>query len=97
MFVADEAWRLLRHPAIRNYVQEGLKTWRKNNAAMILLRSPETTSSNRTLLPVVVESCGTTLFLANPGMDARTYQETFHLNEVEAKLIANLTPKKAGS
>ncbi|HWX88167.1 MAG TPA: hypothetical protein VNX67_08335, partial [Solirubrobacteraceae bacterium] len=34
--VMDEAWRFIQHPTLRTYVQEGLKTWRKCNAAMIL-------------------------------------------------------------
>jgi type IV secretion system protein VirB4 len=34
--VMDEAWRFIQHPTLRAYVQEGLKTWRKRNAAMIL-------------------------------------------------------------
>lgn len=32
----DEAWRFIQHPTLRAYVQEGLKTWRKRNAAMVL-------------------------------------------------------------
>lgn len=34
--VLDEAWRLIQHPAVRSYVQEALKTWRKRNALMLL-------------------------------------------------------------
>ena len=34
--VMDEAWRFIQHPTLRAYVQDGLKTWRKRNAAMIL-------------------------------------------------------------
>lgn len=34
--VMDEAWRFIQHPTLRDYVQEGLKTWRKRNAAMLL-------------------------------------------------------------
>jgi type IV secretion system protein VirB4 len=34
--VLDEAWRFIQHPTLRAYVQDGLKTWRKHNAAMIL-------------------------------------------------------------
>src|SRR5262249_56150452 len=33
--VMDEAWRFIQHPTLRDYVQEGLKTWRKRNAAML--------------------------------------------------------------
>jgi len=45
-------------------------------------------------LPVIVESCATKMFLANPGMDRAAYRERFHLNETEAELIARLIPKQ---
>ncbi|MBK7929275.1 MAG: hypothetical protein IPJ98_17905 [Bryobacterales bacterium] len=35
-FILDEAWRFLRHPTIKRYIEEALKTWRKKNAAVIL-------------------------------------------------------------
>jgi type IV secretory pathway VirB4 component len=43
---------------------------------------------------VVVESCATKMFLANPDIDQRTYREIFHLNETEAGLVAQLIPKR---
>src|SRR5258707_7847442 len=46
------------------------------------------------ILPVVVESCATKMFLANPDMDRKAYREVFHLNETEADLIAGLVPKQ---
>jgi type IV secretion system protein TrbE len=46
------------------------------------------------LLPVIVESCATKIFLANPGMDRAAYSERFHLNQTEADLIAGLIPKQ---
>ena len=29
----DEAWVFFRNPAVKNYIVEALKTWRKQNAA----------------------------------------------------------------
>ena len=46
------------------------------------------------LLQIIVESCPTKLFLANPGMDRDAYREIFHLNETEANRIASLIPKQ---
>jgi len=46
------------------------------------------------MLPVVVESCATQIFLANPGMDQVAYREAFHLSETEAEQIAALIPKR---
>src|SRR5208282_4035957 len=35
-FFIDEAWLFLKNPSINSYIIEALKTWRKQNAAMIL-------------------------------------------------------------
>ena len=94
IFVIDEAWRFLRNPAIRLYVQEALKTWRKKNAAMILATQSGDDLLRSEMLPVVVESCATQIFLANPGMDQAAYREAFHLTETEAEKIAGLIPKR---
>ena len=94
VFVLDEAWRFFRHPAIKRYIVEALKTWRKKNAAMILATQSVDDLRQSEILPVVVESCVTKLFLANPGMDRAAYREIFHLNETEAERIAGLIPKR---
>ncbi len=94
VFVMDEAWRFFRHPAIKAYVIEALKTWRKKNAAMILATQSVDDLRQSELLPVVLESCATQLFLANPGMDRDLYRELFHLNHTEVSRIASLVPKR---
>jgi type IV secretion system protein VirB4 len=94
VFILDEAWRFFRHPAIKLYIIEALKTWRKKNAAMILATQSVDDLRQSDLLPVVVESCATKFFLANPGMDRETYRDIFHLNDTETSRIANLIPKK---
>jgi type IV secretion system protein VirB4 len=93
-FVADESWRFLRHPTIRLYMLEALKTWRKHNAAMILATQSSEDLLASEMLPVVVECCPTQMFLANPGMDQKAYRELFHLNQTEAERIATLIPKR---
>jgi type IV secretory pathway VirB4 component len=94
IFVIDEAWRFLRHPVIKRYVQEALKTWRKKNAAMILATQSGDDLFRSELLPVVVESCPTQIFLANPGMDQLAYCHAFRLTETQAQTIAGLVPKQ---
>src|SRR5262249_5911887 len=69
IFIMDEAWRLLRHPTVKLYIQEALKTWRKHNGAMLLATQSSEDLAGSDMLPVVVESCPTQMFLANPGMD----------------------------
>jgi type IV secretion system protein VirB4 len=94
VFVMDEAWRFFSHPTIKAYIVEALKTWRKKNAAMLLATQSVDDLLRSEMLPVVVESCATKLFLANPGMDTQSYRDIFHLNETEASLIARLVPKQ---
>lgn len=94
VFVIDEAWRFFRHPVIKAYIVEALKTWRKKNAAMILATQSSEDLLSSEILPIVAESCPTKLFLANPGMDLDAYRRVFHLNEVESEWIAKLVPKQ---
>jgi type IV secretion/conjugal transfer VirB4 family ATPase len=93
-FFIDEAWIFLRHSSIRNYVTEALKTWRKHNAALILSTQSLDEFKRSELLDIIVESCATKMFLANPDMDRKLYREQFHLNDTEVNLIANLIPKQ---
>jgi type IV secretory pathway VirB4 component len=92
--VMDEAWRFIQHPTLRAYVQEGLKTWRKRNAAMVLLTQSIDDFASADLLRTVVESCPTKLLLANPACDRRQYAELFQLNERELDLLTGLIPRQ---
>ncbi len=94
VFVIDEAWRFLRHPTTRLYIVEALKTWRKKNAAMILATQSSDDLLQQEALRVVLESCPTKLFLANPDIDRASYQEVFHLNETQTSWITRLVPKQ---
>jgi type IV secretion system protein TrbE len=46
------------------------------------------------ILDVIIETCATKIFLANPDMDRELYREQFHLNETEIERIATLVPKR---
>jgi type IV secretion system protein VirB4 len=94
VFVLDEAWRFLRDPTIRAYVNEALKTWRKRNACVLLATQSSEDLARSELLRVVIESCPTTCFLANPQIDRAVYQHLFHLTETEAARIATLLPRR---
>jgi type IV secretion system protein TrbE len=93
-FFIDEAWMFLRNLSIQKYVVEALKTWRKHNAAMILSTQSVDELRRSDLLDVILESCVTKIFLANPDMDRELYRRHFHLNEQEVELIAGLIPKQ---
>jgi len=93
-FFIDEAWVFLRNPSIQQYVTEALKTWRKHNAAMILSTQSLDELRRSELLDVIIESCATKIFLANPDMDRDLYRRQFHLNDTEIEWIASLLPKR---
>jgi type IV secretion system protein TrbE len=93
-FFIDEAWVFLRNPSIQRYVVEALKTWRKHNAAMVLSTQSLDELKRSDILDVIIESCATKIFLANPDMDRDLYQRQFHLNDTEVELISGLIPKQ---
>ncbi len=93
-FFIDEAWIFLKNPSIQRYVVEALKTWRKHNAAMVLSTQSLDELKRSDILDVIIESCATKIFLANPDMDRDLYRRQFHLNENEVELISALIPKQ---
>ena len=93
-FFIDEAWVFLKNPSIQRYVVEALKTWRKHNAAMVLSTQSLDELRRSDILDVIIESCATKIFLANPDMDRELYRRQFHLNENEVELISTLIPKQ---
>jgi type IV secretion/conjugal transfer VirB4 family ATPase len=92
--VMDEAWRFIQHPTLRAYVQEGLKTWRKRNAAMLLATQSIEDFASADLLRTVVEGCPTKLFLSNPALNRQHYADLFQLNETELDLLTGLVPRQ---
>jgi type IV secretion/conjugal transfer VirB4 family ATPase len=93
-FFIDEAWLFLKNPIIKNYIIEALKTWRKQNAAMILSTQSLDELRKSEILDIIVESCPTKIFLANPDMDRDLYRRQFNLNDNEIELISTLRPKQ---
>jgi type IV secretion system protein VirB4 len=93
-FFIDEAWLFLRNPIIKSYIIEALKTWRKQNAAMILSTQSLDELRKSEILDIIIESCPTKIFLANPDMDRDLYRRQFNLNYNEIELISTLRPKQ---
>nr|WP_303705209.1 VirB4 family type IV secretion/conjugal transfer ATPase [Brevundimonas naejangsanensis] len=83
----DEFWKVLGDPAFADLAQDGLKTWRKQNALMVfgtqspadVLRSP--------IAHAVLEQCATKIFLPNAHAQARDYVDGFGLSEAEFRLV----------
>jgi type IV secretion system protein VirB4 len=93
-FFIDEAWVFLKNPSIRSYILEALKTWRKHNAALVLSTQSLDELRKSEILDVIIETCPTKIFLANPDLDRELYREQFHLNDHELELITGLIPKQ---
>jgi type IV secretion system protein VirB4 len=93
-FLIDEAWLFLKNPVIKSYIIEALKTWRKQNAAMILSTQSLDELRKSEIIDIIVESCPTKIFLANPDMDRELYRSQFHLNDNELELVSTLRPKQ---
>ena len=74
----DEAWRFIQHPTLRAYVQEGLKTWRKRNAAMILATQTVEDFASADLLRTIVESCPTNSCWRTQRWTAGTMRSCFN-------------------
>jgi type IV secretion system protein VirB4 len=94
LFVLDEAWRFAEEPALKAYLVEALKTWRKRNGAVLLGTQSSEDLERSDLLRTVIDSCPTKVFLANPAMDLDRARTLFHLNDTEAHLIARLVPRR---
>ena len=95
LLVVDEAWRFLADARIGAYLAEGLKTWRKCNAGVILAtQSPGDAARHASLCRTVAESCLTKIFLANPEADPSEYAAAFGLRPAEAEAVRTLVPKR---
>ena len=93
-FFIDEAWVFLKNPGLRAYISQALRTWRKSNAALILSTQSLDELRKSEILDILVESCGTKIFLPNPDLDRELYREHFHLNDHELELVTTLIPKQ---
>ena len=90
----DEFWKALGDEAFTALAQDGLKTYRKQNAFMVfgtqspadVLRSP--------IAHTILEQCATKIFLPNPQASAKDYVEGFGLTDREFRLIREeMTPE----
>jgi type IV secretory pathway VirB4 component len=61
---------------------------------MVLATQAVEDLTSAALLRTVVESCPTTLLLANPALDRQQYAELFRLNAVQLEQLATLAPRR---
>jgi type IV secretion system protein VirB4 len=90
----DEFWKALADEAFRALAQDGLKTFRKQNAAMILGTQSPADVLRSPIAHTILEQCATKIFLPNPHASARDYVDGFGLTGREFELVRNeLTPQ----
>ena len=95
LVVLDEAWALLRHEMFREHIETWLRTMRKKNVAVVLATQSLTDALNSGMMEVLLESCPTKIFGANPEVASVTEQyEALGLSQIDTSTIQSLTPKR---
>lgn len=90
----DEFWKVLGDPAFTGLAQDGLKTWRKQNALMVFGTQSPADALRSPIAHAILEQCATKIFLPNPHGQARDYVDGFGLTEAEFRLVRDvLTPE----
>lgn len=90
----DEFWKALDDEAFRALAQDGLKTYRKQNALMVLGTQSPADVLRSPIAHTVLEQCATKIFLPNPHASARDYIDGFGLTQREFALVRDeLTPQ----
>ncbi|OHB26241.1 MAG: transporter [Phenylobacterium sp. RIFCSPHIGHO2_01_FULL_69_31] len=83
----DEFWKALGDEAFRGLAQDGLKTFRKQNAFLVLGTQSPADVLRSPIAHTIVEQCATKIFLPNPHANARDYIDGFGLSTREFTLI----------
>ena len=91
--VMDEVWLTIKHPVVLNYVQAGIKAGRNDNVSFMLITQHMSDFAASGLLPDVLQSCQTKLFL-NQKVDRALFAEKLQLNDHELDRISRLRPKQ---
>ena len=90
----DEFWKVLGDPAFTDLAQDGLKTWRKQNALMVFGTQSPADALRSPIAHTILEQCATKVFLPNAHAQARDYVDGFGLSQEEFRLIRDeLTPE----
>lgn len=91
----DEFWKALGDEAFRGLAQDGLKTYRKQNAFMVFGTQSPADVLRSEIAHTILEQCATKIFLPNPHAQAPDYVDGFGLTEREFHLVReDLTPER---
>lgn len=97
LIILDEAWLLLDSPVFSEKIRAWLKTLRKANAAVVFATQSLGDIVRSRISDVIVESCPTKIFLANPEARheiAVGAYSSMGLNSRQVEIIASMTPKR---
>jgi type IV secretory pathway VirB4 component len=91
-FFFGELWKFLKNPAIEAYVEDLLRTGRKNNGFVVMETQSPRELANSRIAEVILGACQTRLYLQTT-IDKGKYAELLELSPKRLELIANLRPK----
>lgn len=97
LLVLDEAWVMLGNAVFRDKIREWLKVLRKANCAVVLSTQSLSDAKNSGIIDVLVESCLTKIFLANPFAGQEEQRELYKdcgLNSKQISIISHSTQKR---
>jgi len=91
----DEFWKALGDEAFRGLAQDGLKTYRKQNALLVFGTQSPADVLRSEISHTIIEQCATKIFLPNPNANGRDYIDGFGLSEREFRLVREeLSPER---
>lgn len=83
----DEFWKALGDEAFRGLAQDGLKTYRKQNAFMVFGTQSPADVLRSSIAHTILEQCATKIFLPNAHAAERDYVDGFGLTRREFALV----------
>ena len=97
LILLDEVWLFLSNPVFREKIREWLKVLRKKNASVVFATQQPFDVVNSPIRDVILESCPTKIFLANPEAVAGPSHDAYRtmgLSDRSVEIIGQMTPKR---
>ena len=97
LIIVDEAWAVLLNDTFGPRLEKWLRELRKKNAAVVLASQSLTELANSTHADIVLESCHTKLWLANPMAHSSNTAANYRRigkSDRQIQIIADATPKR---
>lgn len=83
----DEFWKALGDPAFAQFARDGLKTFRKRNAMLLLGTQSPADALRSDIAETIIEQCPTKILLPNPNAQEKDYIGGLNLTRAEFELI----------